>query len=226
MDVLMKERRNHYYEKRYEKVLCSLPDVPVGICTHKCNLCEQRNGTNRRGDRCTGTEDHRMGRWYQQWCQVIRKYRLESENETGVTEEAIDAPEPKVTGKVDILNGEIGPKGDSRPREVWDLTSEDYSFSGKFYEYTYTFYQFRPNSDGELRVRIDASEVNGNTTTLYYTLYDSDDDEALSVNLGEYSSWETTRRISNLDTSETYYIKFHKPDDGYRIKATGTVSHP
>ena len=151
---------------------------------------------------------------------------LKSENETGVTEEAIDAPAPKVTGKVDILNGEIGPKGDSRPREVWDLTSEDYSFSGKFYEYTYTFYQFRPNSDGELRVRIDASEVNGNTTTLYYTLYDSDDDEALSVNLGEYSSWETTRRISNLDTSETYYIKFHKPDDGYRIKATGTVSHP
>ena len=145
---------------------------------------------------------------------------------TGPTEEAIDAPAPKVTGKVDILNGEIGPKGDSRPREVWDLTSEDYSFSGKFYEYTYTFYQFRPNSDGELRVRIDASEVNGNTTTLYYTLYDSDDDEALSVNLGEYSSWETTRRISNLDTSETYYIKFHKPDDGYRIKATGTVSHP
>ena len=99
---------------------------------------------------------------------------------------------------------------------MWDLDSEDYSFSGKFYEYTYTFYQFRPNSDGELRVRIDASEVNGNTTTLYYTLYDSDDDEALSVNLGEYSSWETTRRISNLDTSETYYIKFHKPDDGYR----------
>ena len=140
---------------------------------------------------------------------------------------ATNAYEQESVGAVDILE-DISPQGDYPPSSsaIWNLSSSSYNYSGKFYNYTYTNYRFRPNSDGKLRLYINAKEMGGRTTTLYYSVYDGNNSQVLTVNLGAYSRWNTTRIISNLKTSQTYYIRLHKPDDGLRIECSGTVSHP
>ncbi|NLB40823.1 MAG: hypothetical protein GX815_00910 [Clostridiales bacterium] len=124
--------------------------------------------------------------------------------------------------------GDIGIFGNYAPTSYWNLGDSDYSFSGTFREYTNTNYYFRPSFSGHLYLSIDGEVASGSTSTLFYSIYERDLydgvwKEVSNDSLGRSSSWDKIYRISKLNTSFDYYFKFHKPNDGERIKISGKV---
>ena len=146
---------------------------------------------------------------------------IKVESSEGVSEEAIE-PSPQAKLKL-VEPSKIQILGDYPPTELWNLDLSDYHYQASFYNYVYTNYKFKPNANGEIYIDIVAREVNGKTTYLYYSLYDENGREILNVNLGAYSRWDTTRRIYGLNSNQSYYFKFYKPNDGKKIEISGKI---
>lgn len=140
------------------------------------------------------------------------------------TVQITDIENVEITGPTDVLNGmqrEL-----SLPKEYWDLESSDYDATLKQVgrDHLYTNYYFYPDSNGKLRVDVNAkAEGGGKLIVGIYNITDKYNATSTSFDIDAVGISKSVT-FSNMDTNDYYAVYFCSDYNGFNVVyITGTA---